>query len=78
MLKYMIIPLAGDAVSFCHYEKGSSTGGFMPLYLLKQAIFWSMKENLNVQFVYPDSVLPDGYKQLIDTVDHADIVGSRC
>lgn len=78
MLKYMIIPLAGDAVSFCHYEKGSSTGGFMPLYLLKQAIFWSMKENLNVQFVYPDSVLPDGYKQLIDMVDHADIVGSRC
>ncbi len=78
MLKYMIIPLAGDAVSFCHYEKGSSTGGLMPLYLLKQAIFWSMKENLNVQFVYPDSVLPDGYKQLIDTVDHADIVGSRC
>ena len=50
----------------------------MPLGVLKQAIFWSMKENLNVQFVYPDSVLPDGYKQLIDTVDHADIVGSRC
>ncbi len=78
MLKYMIIPLADDAVSFCHYEKGSSTDRLMPLDILEQAIFWSMKENLNVQFVYPDSVLPDGYKQLIDTVDHADIVSSRC
>ena len=78
MLKYMIIPLADDAVSFCHYEKGASTGGLMPLDVLKQAIFWSMKENLNVQLVYPDSVLPDGYKQMIDTVDHADIVSSRC
>jgi CXXX repeat peptide maturase len=33
-----------------------------------------MKENLTVQFVYPDYELPQEYKDIIDTVDHADIV----
>lgn len=37
-----------------------------------------MKENLNVQIVYPDYEIPDEYKVLIDTVDHADIVSSNC
>jgi len=32
-----------------------------------------MKENLNIQFVYPDYHLPDDYIQAIDTIDHTDI-----
>ena len=78
MLKYLIIPLAKDAVSFCHYEKGESNGELIPLETLKCALFWAMKENLNVQFLYPDAELPEDYKQLIDTIDHADIVSIEC
>lgn len=78
MLKYLIIPLADDAVSFCHYERKVSGGEVLSLETLRNAIFWAMKENLNVQFVYPDWQLPDDYKNLIETIDHANIVGAEC
>lgn len=78
MLKYLIIPLANDAVSFCHYERGNQSDGLIELEMLKKAIFWAMTENLNVQFVYPDNEIPSEYKTVIDTIDHAKIVGSHC
>lgn len=78
MLKYLIIPLANDAVSFCHYERKESECELIPLDILKKAVFWAMKENLNVQFVYPDYSIPDEYKIVIDSIDHIDIVSSDC
>lgn len=78
MLKYLIIPLANDAVSFCHYKKGNKSDGLIDIDTLKKAIFWAMTENLNVQFVYPDNEIPSQYKAVIDTIDHAKIVGSHC
>ena len=78
MLKYLIIPLAKDAVSFCHYDKGEKSNELIDIEVLKKAIFWSMTENLNVQFVYPDREVPAEYKELIDTVDHVSIVGAMC
>lgn len=78
MLKYLIIPLANDAVSFCHYERGNKSDGLIELGMLKKAIFWAMTENVNVQFVYPNWEIPSEYKAVIDTIDHAKIVGSHC
>ncbi len=45
----------------------------MPLDVLKEGILYGMKENLNIQFVYPDYDLPQEYKEAIDTIDHTDI-----
>lgn len=78
MLKYLIIPLANDAVSFCHYEKGNKSDGLIDIDTLKKAIPWAMTENLNIQFVYPEREIPSEYKAVIDTIDHAKIVGSHC
>lgn len=78
MLKYLIIPLANDAVSFCHYERGKQSDGLIDIDTLKKATFWAMTENLNVQFVYPDNEIPSEYKAIIDTIDHVKIVGSHC
>lgn len=78
MLKYLIIPLANDAVSFCHYEGGNRSDGLIDIDILKKTIFWAMTENLNVQFVYPHKEIPSEYKAVIDTIDHAKIVGSEC
>lgn len=78
MLKYLIIPLADDAVSFCHYEGGNQSDGLIEIDTLKKAIFRAMTENLIVQFVYPDREMPSEYKAVIDTIDHAKIVGSEC
>lgn len=76
MLKYLIIPLSGNAVSFCHYNSQERPNDFIPVETLRNAIFWAMKENLSVQFVYPASDVPDEILAAIDTVDHIDIVPS--
>ena len=51
MLKYVTILLDETAPSFCHYEDRCTTPKLIELDTLKQAIFWSMKENLMIQFV---------------------------
>lgn len=78
MLKYLVIPLATDSVSFCHYNVGLKDCELIDIETLKKGIFWSMTENLNVQFVYPDAEIPAEYKEVIDTVDHVAIVSSKC
>jgi CXXX repeat peptide maturase len=44
---------------------------------LKAGVLFAMKENLNVQFVYPDYELPTAYTEIIDSIDHTDIVPKR-
>ena len=53
MLKYAIILLDDESVSFCSYESLES-GHSMPLETLSSSVLWAMKENLEIQFVYPN------------------------
>lgn len=78
MLKYLIIQLDDTSCSFCHYPNGRTERKLLSSDTLKEAIFWAMKENLNVQFLYPDYELPEEYKEIINTIDHADIVSAQC
>lgn len=78
MLKYLIVQLDVTSTSFCHYENDRREKNLISLEVLKKAIIWSMKENLMVQFLYPDYELPDEYKKIIDEIDHVDIVSSTC
>lgn len=78
MLKYLIVQLDSTSVSFCHYNNGRTEPHLIALDVLKKALFWSMKENLMVQFLYPDYQLPVDYKKVIADIDHADIVSSTC
>ena len=77
MVKYLIILLDDAGTSFCHYECRQAAR-LMPLDILKQGILYAMKENLTVQVVYSDNELPQEYKEVIDSIDHSDIVSSRC
>ena len=62
MMQYLIILLAEDGTSFCHYKPSTIRNNtFMPLETLKKGIRFGMLENLNIQFVYPDRELPKGY-----------------
>jgi CXXX repeat peptide maturase len=45
----------------------------MPLETLRKAILFGMKQNLMIQFVYPDYELPTEYNELIETIDHVKI-----
>lgn len=78
MLKYLIVQLDDSSVSFCHYENDRTSKNLIPLDALKEVIFWSMKENLTLQFLYPDYKIPPEYKEEIAKTFHADIVASTC
>lgn len=78
MLKYLIIQLDTSSVSFCHYSNDRRTHQIIPLNIFKKAILWSMKENLTLQFLYPDYEIPLEYKKAISETFHADIVSSTC
>lgn len=73
MLKYAIILLDNTSTSFCHADNPIVERSLMSIDVLHDAIFWAMCENLRIQFVYPDYVLPDDMLMAIDSIDHVDI-----
>lgn len=74
MIQYLILLLDDASVSYCHYDNSrQGVRNLMPVETLKAGILYGMKENLNIQFVYPNYDLPDEYIQVIDTIDHTDI-----
>lgn len=74
MLKYLVIQLCDTAPSFCHYYNPNSKKNLISLEDLKAGILFGLKENLNIQLVYPDEKLSEEYKEAINTIDHIDIV----
>lgn len=73
MIQYLVILLDDTSVSFCHYQNDKKERNLMPFETLKAGIVCAMKENLNIQFVYPNYSLPKDYLELIDCIDHTDI-----
>lgn len=74
MTQYLIILLDDTAVSFCHYANRRTERRLMPMDTLKRGILYGMKENLNIQFVYPDYALPAEYDEAIESIDHCKIM----
>ncbi len=72
MMKYLVILMDEEAVSFCHY-KTPERHGIIPLDIVKKGMLYAMKENLSVQFVYSANKLPEPYLDLIESVDHVNI-----
>lgn len=73
MIQYIVILLDETSVFFCHYTSNKTEHKLIPLQTLKDGIRFAMKENLNIQFVYPDYELPIEYQKEIDSIDHTDI-----
>lgn len=69
MFKQLIVLLDTKTISYCYYEVGERESSAIPLDTLKAGIIFAMKENLSVQFVYPDYKLPQEYEQLISSID---------
>lgn len=76
MLKYLIVLLDDNAVSYCHYSPKVAHGISITPDLLKKTIFFAMKENLSIQFVYSKIDVSDEIASLIGTIDHTDIAPS--
>lgn len=73
MIQYLIILLDDTSASYCHYANSRMGRRLIPVETLKAGILFGMKENLNIQFVYPDYELPQEYKDVIETIDHTNI-----
>lgn len=74
MMQYLVILLDDTSVSYCHCDNPHKERRLISLENLKAGILYAMKENLMIQFVYPDYELPLEYLEVIDTIDHHDIV----
>jgi len=78
MLTHLIILLDDTSTSYCHYEVTKAERRLIGIDDLKVGIRFAMKENLNVQFVFPDYKLPVEYLKAIDSIDHAKVMPSTC
>ena len=72
-MQYIVILLDDTSVSYCHYDNEKTNSRLMPLDTLKAGILYAMKENLNIQFVYPNYPIPKEYEQAINSIDHTNI-----
>lgn len=76
MLQYLVILLADTSVSYCHYNVAAKVPEWISRENLSKGILFAMKQNLMVQFVYPEEDLPEGYEELIESIDHIKIMPS--
>jgi CXXX repeat peptide maturase len=77
MLKYLMIILGESSVPFCYYENKTGvkkTGELISYENLKKAVVFALKNNLKVNFLYPDIKLEKKYDKLIDEVEHIKII----
>ena len=73
MLKYIVIPLAENAVSYCHYDNIVESANIISEDILQKAIRYAMLENLHATFVFPSQSVPENYLAIIDTISHTKI-----
>lgn len=73
MLQYLVILLDDTSVAYCHADNPLKEHNLMPLDTLRKAIMFGMKENLMIQYVYPDYELPEEYNEVIESIDHVKI-----
>ncbi len=72
-MQYLVILLDDTSVAYCHADNPLTERHLMPLDTLRQAILFGMKQNLMIQYVYPDYDLPAEYNELIESIDHVKI-----
>lgn len=73
MLQYLVILLDDTSVAYCHASNPLKERCLIPLDTLKKAILFGMKENLMIQYVYPEHELPEEYNEVIESIDHVKI-----
>lgn len=72
-LQYLVILLDDTSVAYCHADNPLTERRLMPLETLRKAILFGMKQNLMIQYIYPDYDLPEEYNALIESIDHVKI-----
>ena len=72
-LQYLVILLDDTSVAYCHADNPLKERNLMPIETLKKAILFGMKQNLMIQYVYPEYELPAEYNEVIESIDNLKI-----
>ena len=72
-LQYLVILLDDTSVAYCHADNPLKERNLMPIETLKKAILFGMKQNLMIQYVYPEYELPAEYDETIESIDNLKI-----
>ena len=78
MLQYLVILLDDASVAYCHADNPLKERNLMPIETLKKGILFGMKENLMIQYVFPDYELPKEYAEIIESIDNVKIYPMGC
>lgn len=72
-LQYLVILLDDTSVAYCHADNPLKEHNLMPIETLRKAILFGMKQNLMIQYVYPEYELSEEYYEVIESIDHVKI-----
>ena len=83
MLQYLVILLDNTSVAYCHADNPLKKHNLIPLETLKKGILFGMKQNLMIQYVFPDCgtrdyELPKEYAEVIESIDNVKIYPLGC
>ena len=78
MLQYLVILLDDTSVAYCHADNPLKERHLMPIETLKKGILFGMKQNLMIQYVFPDYALPKEYASVIESIDNVKIYPFGC
>lgn len=69
MLKYLVILLNDNSVSYCHYQNRDSSKK-IGIETLRKGILFALKNDLKIQYILPNYDLPKEYNELINSTFH--------
>ena len=78
MLQYLVILLDDTSMAYCHADNPLKKHNLIPLETLKKGILFGMKQNLMIQYVFPDYALPKEYAEVIESIDNVKIYHIGC
>ena len=78
MLQYLVILLDDTSAAYCHADNPPKERNLMPIETLKKGILFGMKQNLMIQYVFPDYELPNAYAEVIESIDNVKIYPVDC
>ena len=78
MLQYLVILLDDTSVAYCHADNPLKERHLIPIETLKKGILFGMKQNLMIQYVFPDYALPEEYASVIESIDNVKIYPIGC
>ena len=83
MLQYLVILLDDTSAAYCHADNPLKERNLMSIETLKKGILFGMKQNLMIQYVFPDDgtrdyELPKEYAEVIESIDNVKIYPTGC